>query len=147
MVFANECQLKQVDWCLNAVVRRVESGLVPKFLRQQRLSSPDQFKKVFSQGKKIVTPHLTVIFCANELTYPRIGLAISKKSVGSAVERNQIKRIIRDSFRQQQACNAPIDIVVISRKGMEQCLKSDIRNSLSLAWQKLGKRFGGVLAG
>ena len=122
-------------------MQKVENVLVHKFLSQQRLSCPAQFQRVFKLGKKIVTPHLTLIFCKNEVNFPRIGYAISKKLVARAVDRNQIKRIIRESFRQQQVLVAPVDVVAISRRGISQCSKRDIRTGLDTAWKILQTYF------
>ena len=45
----------------------------------------------------------------------RLGLAISKKNIPSAAERNYLKRIIRERFRQSQESIVGKDIVVLAR--------------------------------
>ena len=61
-----------------------------------RLKKEKDFKQVFTNGKRLYSSSLTVIyFPASELT---AGFAVSKKHGGS-VKRNRIKRLLRESFR------------------------------------------------
>ena len=45
---------------------------------------------------------------------PRLGLAIAKKKVPLASNRNRIKRLIREQFRLSQANFPPVDIIVMA---------------------------------
>jgi ribonuclease P protein component len=45
----------------------------------------------------------------------RLGLAISKKRVRRAVDRNRLKRLARDVFRRHRAALAGLDVVVMAR--------------------------------
>ena len=49
---------------------------------------------------------------ANTMQCPRLGLIVAKRGVAKAHERNRIKRVIRDYFRQQQQELAALDIVI-----------------------------------
>ena len=61
-----------------------------------RLKKEKDFKQVFTNGKRLYSSSLTVIyFPASEL---KAGFAVSKKHGGS-VKRNRIKRLLRESFR------------------------------------------------
>ena len=42
---------------------------------------------------------MTVLATPNQLQHPRLGLAISRKVARSAVGRNRIKRVVRESYR------------------------------------------------
>jgi ribonuclease P protein component len=46
----------------------------------------------------------------------RLGLAISKRSAPRAVDRNRIKRLIRESFRAHKAALPSVDLVVMCRR-------------------------------
>lgn len=50
------------------------------FPRELRLLTPDTFQKVFAQPVRASSPHLTLLAIRNDLTHPRLGLAIPKKS-------------------------------------------------------------------
>ena len=46
------------------------------------------------------------------MQHARVGLIVGKRGVAKAHERNRIKRVIRDYFRQQQQELAALDIVI-----------------------------------
>ena len=64
-----------------------------------RLLSTTDFQCVFKAGKRYRGNEFTVIARANELDFPRLGLAISRRSAARAVDRNRIKRLVRERFR------------------------------------------------
>lgn len=55
----------------------------------------------------------------------------------SAVKRNQIKRIARESFRRNARILAGLDVVVISRAGISAADKSALRQTLDADWIRL----------
>jgi ribonuclease P protein component len=71
--------------------------------------------------------------------FARLGLAISKKHCRKATARNRIKRIIRESFRQQQALLAGLDVVVINQPGATRATSREISDSLDKHWQRCSK--------
>lgn len=73
----------------------------------------------------------------NDLGQPRLGLVVSRKCARRAVDRNRIKRVIRDSFRCNQARLGAWDIVVIGRPGIEQRANSEIAAALEQHWVRL----------
>lgn len=76
----------------------------------------------------------------NELQHARLGLAIAKKTIRRAVDRNLIKRVIRESFRIQQRDLGTIDIVVLARKEALEVPSIQLRSSLQKHWKKLADR-------
>jgi ribonuclease P protein component len=70
---------------------------------------------------------------------PRLGLSVSRK-VGGAVERNRVKRVLREQFAPLAGgLPAGVDVVVIARPGAAQYLEE--RGSAAL-----GARLGELLA-
>jgi ribonuclease P protein component len=85
--------------------------------KDYRLRRKHEFAQVFAQAKKRHGPHLLFLARENGSGHSRIGLTVSRK-VGGAVERNRIKRLLRDSFRRiKQDIHPSLDLVVIARKG------------------------------
>jgi ribonuclease P protein component len=73
------------------------------FGREKRLLTPSQFKAVFdSPDGKLPGRNVLLLVRENQLPHPRIGLVIGKKSVKLSVERNRIKRQLRETFRLHQ---------------------------------------------
>lgn len=84
-----------------------------------------------------------VLAIANGLTEARLGLAISAKSVGNAVNRNRIKRIIRESFRQHASELPAVDLVVNSKPAARSALNASLRASLSSLLQRVARQCAG----
>lgn len=76
----------------------------------------------------------------NNLTHARLGMAISKRVVKTAVERNRIKRIVRESFRHHQNQLAGLDIVVMCREGVIKANNRKLFDSLNRHWHRITER-------
>lgn len=70
----------------------------------------------------------------------RLGLVIAKKHVRFAVQRNRIKRQLRESFRHQQEPLMGLDIVALARAGLGKLDNAQLRNMLEAQWQRLLKQ-------
>ena len=66
-----------------------------EFNRESRLLTPGQFQSVFSNPTRYGSSHITVLVIPNS-NNNRLGLAIAKKRIKLAVQRNRIKRQIRN---------------------------------------------------
>jgi len=111
-----------------------------RFARRQRLLRPAEFKQIFDRPCKISDKHLTLLCRQNDLPQARLGLAISKRNNKTAVARNRIKRLSRESFRQHQVELAGLDIVVLARTSAAQLTKQELFRVLENLWQGLIKK-------
>ena len=67
---------------------------------KRSISSKEGFKEIFdSPDQKHSTPNILILSKNNCLGYARVGVAIRKKDTRLAVDRNNIKRKIKGSFR------------------------------------------------
>ena len=57
-----------------------------------------EFKILFSKGKIAYGKNLTMYILRNKNSVNKLGIAIGKKS-GKAVDRNKIKRLIKENYR------------------------------------------------
>ena len=109
---------------------------------RQRLRKPAEFRRVFAEPCRVSDPQFTMLARRNGLAHGRLGLAIAKRHVRTAVARNRIKRQVRETFRLQQARLAGLDIVVLARSGAARADRRVLRNSLERLWRRLAERCG-----
>ncbi|MCW8945363.1 MAG: ribonuclease P protein component [Sedimenticola sp.] len=106
------------------------------FGRDLRLLKPAEFKQVFQKSRRSSDRNFTVLFLANGKTHARLGTAIAKKILKRAVDRNLVKRIVRESFRLRQQELAGLDFVVLCGRGVKLDNKQQLRDSLELHWKR-----------
>ncbi len=110
------------------------------FGREKRLLTPRQFKAVFdSPSGKVPGRNVLLLARENDLQHPRLGLVIGKKSVKLSVERNRIKRQIRETFRHHQLELAGWDIVIIARKGLVDLDNPELAKQFAKLWKRLSR--------
>ncbi len=111
------------------------------FGREKRLLTPQQFKAVFdSASNKVSSKSVLLLARDNQLKHPRLGLVIGKKSVKLAVERNRIKRQIRESFRHSQDRLDGVDIVIVARRGIADLSNIELRQQFDKMWKRLARQ-------
>ena len=113
---------------------------VDHFSRKIRLLSPSDYKFVFDKPVRSSDKLLTILARRNNRRQARLGLAIAKKSVRTAVQRNRIKRIIREYFRLHQQKISSADYVVLVRQGIDKMDNVTIEHSVAKQFNYLRKK-------
>ena len=85
------------------------------FPKRNRLKTEEDFQRVYEEGKKQVNNYFVIYGRENDRGIPRIGL-VTSRSLGKAVERNRVKRMLREAFRKNKSLFDFYDIVVIPRE-------------------------------
>jgi ribonuclease P protein component len=107
-----------------------------QFPRELRLLRPSDFSFVFEKPVRIGNRAFTLLARANSIAKPRLGLAIAKKQVKRAVDRNLIKRKIRETFRLHQHQLPHFDFVVMVRRDIAQMDRKEIDSAVNHLWRK-----------
>ena len=121
-----------------------------KFSRQSRLLKPAQFKLVFQQPIRSFDDYFRVMARVNDARQHRLGMAVSKKACDRAVDRNRIKRLVRENFRSLMAgsiVDDALDIVVLPTAKAANQNNKILYESLSNHWQRLTRKAAGFHAG
>jgi len=121
------------------------SAASSKFPKSKRLLKHADFQRVYQNGRRQFTGNMTVFFLRrlNDLatpSSPRVGFTVGKV-LGGAVDRNRIKRRMREAVRMSSsACEGPVDIVFNPRKSVLTLpfaeLVSEVARGLRLAAQR-----------
>lgn len=93
------------------------------------------------RGTKLADAFFTLSVLANGETYPRLGLSIATRTFGTAVARNRIKRLARESFRLNQHTLPPVDVTVSARDAARLAKPTDLRASLDAHWKAIARRW------
>jgi ribonuclease P protein component len=105
------------------------------FPRSLRLTRRGDFDKVYKQGRRHSAPHLTVLYLGRERGEgPRIGFRVGRV-LGGAVERNRIRRRLREAVRLNRSrLSSAVDVVVHPKKSALQVgfagLEQEIEHAL-----------------
>ena len=113
------------------------------FPRQVRLTRPEEFQHVFERGRhrRLSGQGLIARVRENGVQQARLGLAISKRNLKRAVDRNLVKRLARESFRRYQSQLPAVDIVILSQPSLLGMLNTDISKQLALIWQQVQRQY------
>lgn len=109
------------------------------FPRSHRLVTKADFKRVFDEPIKVGQRYLMILCRLNQKKHARIGIIVGKRVANSAVARNRIRRIVRESFRLNQEKLVGWDIVVIGRQQCDTLSCDNIRKGIDNLWEKLLK--------
>jgi ribonuclease P protein component len=110
------------------------------FPKRRRLLKSSDFKRVFQQGRRQSVPEFTLAYRVRPLKEgqvvpPRLGLSVSRKAGGS-VQRNKLKRRLREIFRLNQEKLVPgAELVFVPRK-----------EATALGYLELQRKIFGVLS-
>ncbi len=106
-----------------------------------RLQNASQYTRVFDQAIKSNSEFFTILSRENAIGQPRLGIVVAKRHAKRAVDRNTIKRIIRESFRQTKTSLPNNDYIVILKRPIKAIKKTKFKQTLKLQIETLWKQF------
>jgi len=111
--------------------------------RRSRLSGKTAFSRVFEQASVSSDASFRVLGRLSDMPGSRLGMAVSRQVDKRAVQRNRLKRVIRESFRKHYLSTqtrAPLDLVVLPRKPAVALDNKTLFEHLSRHWRRIDDR-------
>ena len=109
------------------------------YQKSRRLLNSEQYTIVTRKGKKFFNPLFLVFILPNNQMQSRLGITVSKKTSKRAVDRNRIKRQVREFFRLNQNSWPGCDVIVIANPPAAKKDNTSIQAALKNLWQKAGQ--------
>ncbi len=106
-----------------------------------RLRRRREFLRVQQRGQRLYSGDVLVLGLHSGGSRPRIGITVSSK-VANAVERNRVKRWVREAFREMARELPPVDLVVVARAGATAMGRAGAARAFAAAKEKLAKEGG-----
>jgi ribonuclease P protein component len=112
-------------------------------MRRGRLSRSADFERVYRQGRSHANRWLVLYaFPRGGDEEPRLGLSVSRK-VGGAVDRNRVKRLLREAFAQRSGpVPAGHDVVLVARPDLRELADREGIEGVSRALDELVEKAG-----
>ncbi len=119
-----------------------DAGTAPR--RRARITRSGDFDAVYRRGRSAANRHLVVYAFTRDdrpaTAPPRLGLSVSRK-VGGAVERNRVKRVLREQFAEiAPGLPGGLDVVVIARPGAAEYVEERGSAALGARLAELAER-------
>lgn len=107
------------------------------FPRSARLLSAKDYERIYAVRRRVSDDCFAINFAPSPTGLARLGLSVGAKSVGNAVARNRVKRVVRDWFRLNAATLPPLDLIVGARNAARSAHNAQLRESLATLGRKL----------
>lgn len=109
--------------------------------KRGRLTRSADFERVFRRGRsfgnRYLVLHLFPQDAPEEPRDPRVGLSVSRR-VGGAVERNLVKRLLREAFAEHVArFNGSMDLVIVARPDARELAEREGLSGIAGALREL----------
>ena len=111
-------------------------GARRRYLRTMRLLRHADFERVYQRGRRHFSAHMTVFYLRREdVSSARVGYTVSR-ALGGAVDRNRMRRRLREAVRLSWSeMSGPFDIVINPKKSLLQAGFEELKKEVARAWE------------
>lgn len=111
-----------------------------KFPSELRLLKTDDYSSVFNFRKRMTGATLVIHYRNNPHLHARLGVVVSKKVAKLSVDRNYMRRVLRELFRQNKANVSNLDLVIRPQKSFSAKNYNEIVQEFDMLITKLKSR-------
>ena len=105
-----------------------------RYPRSMRLLRHADFERVYEKGRRLFSTHITVFYLRRESgNCARIGFTVSRAR-GGAVDRNRMKRRLKEAVRLTRIPAGPVDIVINPKKSL-------LKTNFEVLLEEVGRAF------
>ena len=109
------------------------------FPRAVRLLKHADFDNVYQNGRRHFAAHMTVFFFRRTADGPRVGFTVGR-ALGGSVERNRIRRRLREAVRRHlPELAAPVDVVINPKRSALQADFELLADEVARAFEKINR--------
>lgn len=108
-----------------------------RFPRAARLLLPREFDAVFEGGRRERGRFVVAVHKAGPGSGARLGLAVGKKFLPAAHDRNLVKRLAREAFRARRPHLPAVDIVLAPTRDVAQADRASLRADLDRVFDRI----------
>jgi ribonuclease P protein component len=118
------------------------SGSRARFSRSSRLLRHADFERVYKQGQRHFAAHMTVFYLRRaQGDAARVGFTVGRV-LGGAVDRNRMKRRLREAVRRHLPPGVPVDVVINPKKSLLTAEFTELLDEVSRAFAVIQKSTG-----
>ena len=120
--------------------KELGTGRQARFPKAARLLKHADFERVYSRGRRSFAAHMTFFYVPRQPGEGlRVGFTVSR-ALGGAVQRNRMRRRLREAVRLQWPGSAlAADVVINPKKSLLQAEFEDLQGEVSRAFAVIGK--------
>ncbi len=109
-----------------------------RFNKDCRLTHSSEFQAVFADTQlRLSRGPFLVLALANSTGRARLGLVMRRKNLRLASQRNLMKRLVRENFRLRQHQLPHLDLIFMSRSGIEGKRRPDLNQDICWLLDKI----------
>jgi len=107
---------------------------------RERIRKKKDFSNLYKKGNCTRGKYFNLIYLPNSLTFSRMAVVASRK-IGCAVQRNKVRRRIKELFRRnKELLTTPVDMIIVTKKGVKDASWPDLRTQYISMVQAAGLR-------
>lgn len=107
--------------------------------RRHRFAERGSFGPVLRGSRKIRGRYAVLHAVARRDAASRLGIALTRRLVPSSLDRNRVKRMVRETFRRHPIKNAGFDCVITLREKYDAAAAPEVRADILALFDRLSR--------